>query len=279
VGKRRVGGAGMGKVIVIDRNPQIRKFIQNHLSELGFEVECFSHLDDSFSVLKTEYEKIGLILFEVSDVYYDNLDYFKEFPETDWHIPVIAMSSSNKKQVVIQTIQAGADDFILKPFNEEYFDEKVLLKLDKKTEKKEKVKTGISINFNKYVQGELIKASKGKYPVGFLMIQLNHIKKEYIDEWSYYKIAQPVFKKLMDEFWDTDLGVQYGAHSLIGIFPFCDSEGILILEKKLKSAYKDYIKGNENMHGYNIDFTSVIYPQNGKNRSEILQNLIEKSIR
>lgn len=268
----------MGKVIVIDRNPQVRKFIENHLNELGFEVECFSHLEDSKGTLKSGSEDIGLVLIEVSDVYYENLEYFNEFEDSKWHIPVIAMSSSNKKQVVIETIQAGADDIILKPFNEDYFDEKILSRLDKKINNKEKMKAGVNINFNKYISGEFIKARKGRYTIGIMMIQLKHKKEEYMDEWTHYKISKPIFEKLMEEFWDTDLGIQYGSHSLIGIFPFCDEKGLRVLKEKLKREYDAYLSMDSNLVGYEMKFTAVLYPYDGENREKILSKLIRKSM-
>lgn len=267
----------MGIIVAIDRSPAIRKFIDQNLTIEGLQVECVAHLEEFRRLSKQMEQEIDMILMEVSSVYHENLDYLEEnqdeIQNKNSHIPIILISSSNQKELVVQGVLAGADDFILKPIEKEYFIKKVTQKLNNKHTRSGVNIDGININFNRYISGEIKKAKKGNYKIGFLYIMIENTLNKHVDELVYFKYSEFVFRVIKEDFWDTDVAVRYGSHSLIGIFPFCDEDGLMILESKINNKYKKLQNEQSYLENFQLNITNALFPNDGISKNEIFKKL------
>lgn len=266
----------MGVIIVVDRSPGTRKLICEILENEGFQVESVAHIDEFVYLMKKIDNGVDLILMEVSNAYQENLEYLGEIQKKDSNIPVLLMSTCSDKHLVVKSILAGANDFILKPIQEEYFIKKVMQNLKSKTIDEDILNDGIKIDFNKYIAGEFKKAVKGKYEVLLLYITFKDTLDRDIDNLEYYKLSEIVFNILKNKFWDTDLTIRYGSRSMIGVFPFCDEVGIDVLKTKIFSSYKNLVNDQRHLKGFEINIESASFPKDGETKSEIFDILIQE---
>lgn len=103
-------------VYIVEDSLDITEVERYALENMGFEVENFEHSREFFAGLKER--KPDLILLDII-VYdengYDILDKLKASAETR-HIPVIMVSSCDTELDKTRGLDAGADDYIAKPF-------------------------------------------------------------------------------------------------------------------------------------------------------------------
>jgi DNA-binding response OmpR family regulator len=105
------------KILVADDDPGIRDIFKIIFEKAGYEVEI---KDNPIDIYKNNFFLPDLFLIDKLLSGYDGLDvcrYLKDNPTTS-HIPVIMISAS--PDIGILSAQAGADDFIEKPFDLNY---------------------------------------------------------------------------------------------------------------------------------------------------------------
>lgn len=104
-------------ILIVDDDKLIRMFFQSLLSKklACTIVEAGNGLD---ALLYLENNPVELILLDISMPIMDGLELLKIIRSTPAisSIPVIVMSSSDEKNIVIKLIQLGISDYILKPF-------------------------------------------------------------------------------------------------------------------------------------------------------------------
>lgn len=96
------------------------------LAELGFE-DIFEATDGLLALKMVAKDKFDLILLDwkmpvISGL--ETLKTLKSDPESK-SIPVIVVTSESKQGKLLEAIQAGADDCVLKPFTRESLKEKL----------------------------------------------------------------------------------------------------------------------------------------------------------
>jgi len=104
-------------ILVAEDSPSIRKFISLALKLKGFKV--ISAEDGMDAMEKLPNQKIDML---ITDLNMPNIDGFKlikairEDPEYK-ELPIIILSSLTKDEDVQQGLAAGADSYLIKPFN------------------------------------------------------------------------------------------------------------------------------------------------------------------
>lgn len=104
------------RILAIDDEPIILDLIKFNLEKDGYRVDTFSCIKDA---LNTDLSKYNLIITDViiNDIRsIDFISNIKQNPETS-HIPIIICSIKGMEKDVTNSLNAGADDFITKPFS------------------------------------------------------------------------------------------------------------------------------------------------------------------
>lgn len=115
----------MQKILVCDDEANIRNIMDFSLEAEGFLV--VSAVDGEEALLKAMNEEPDLVLLDVMMPGSDGLTVcrqLKENPKTA-HIPVMMLTARNGKGDRDAGLQAGADDYITKPFSPQRLVEKV----------------------------------------------------------------------------------------------------------------------------------------------------------
>lgn len=110
-------GFNKKRVIVIDDDPLLRQMLSMFVEEMGYEVQA---ADNGKSGIQLALEHLPVLILldiqmpEMSG--YDTLAYLKKNKKVS-SIPVIMVTAERELGVVERCLQAGAKDFIQKPFD------------------------------------------------------------------------------------------------------------------------------------------------------------------
>lgn len=100
-------------IIVIEDDPPIRRFLRTGLSTQGFTV--FESDTGKQGIIEAEIRKPDLVILDLGLPDMDGVDVIKAI-RTWSAIPIIILSARSGEQHKIDALDAGADDYLTKPF-------------------------------------------------------------------------------------------------------------------------------------------------------------------
>ena len=105
---------GRTRVLAVDDEPQVLRLVRNTLSDAGYTPIVTGDPDEAVRLI--EVEKPDLILLDLMLPGADGIELMKPiFQITD--APVIFLSGRDGERDVVRAFEAGADDYIVKPFS------------------------------------------------------------------------------------------------------------------------------------------------------------------
>jgi Response regulator containing a CheY-like receiver domain and a GGDEF domain len=108
-------------VLVTDDSLTDIRVIKKYLSNTAFRVVSAYSADETFTILQKE--KIHLILMDLVLPEINGIEICKKIKKTPYTrgIPLIMISGKPTHESVVESLQAGARDFLVKPFNKEKY--------------------------------------------------------------------------------------------------------------------------------------------------------------
>lgn len=103
------------RILVVDDAAFMRMMIRDILSKNGFEV-CGEANDGVQAIEKFKDLKPDLVTMDITMPEMDGINALKEIKKLEPNAKVIMCSAMGQQAMVIDAIQAGAKDFIVKPF-------------------------------------------------------------------------------------------------------------------------------------------------------------------
>jgi two-component system, NtrC family, response regulator AtoC len=119
------------KILVIDDEPSIRKYLQTLLEVDGFDVETVSSGREALTRVNAG-ERPDFIILDVLMPEMNGLDTLQELMRVDRSLNVIMLSCSNEVGTVVEAIRLGAHDYLTKPFEKTELDAAMLKSRQKK---------------------------------------------------------------------------------------------------------------------------------------------------
>ena len=101
---------------MVDDDSNITSLLQVNLLSEGYSVDV---VDNAESVDRTAQDSTSLVIVDAMNQPYSGMDLiydFKDDPATE-HIAIILYSPIKSERMVIDALDAGADDYIVKPFS------------------------------------------------------------------------------------------------------------------------------------------------------------------
>ncbi|MCR5209403.1 MAG: response regulator [Lachnospiraceae bacterium] len=105
----------MAKILVVDDAAFMRMMIKDILTKNGYEVAGEAE-NGNVAVSKYAEVKPDLVLMDITMPEKDGIQALKEIKAGDSNAKVIMCSAMGQQAMVIEAIQSGARDFIVKPF-------------------------------------------------------------------------------------------------------------------------------------------------------------------
>ena len=105
----------MAKILLVDDAAFMRMMLKNTLSQAGY-TDLIEAEDGVKAVEAYSAEKPDLVFMDITMPNKDGLETLKEIKAMDPGATVVMCSAMGQQAMVIEAIQAGAKDFIVKPF-------------------------------------------------------------------------------------------------------------------------------------------------------------------
>ncbi len=107
----------MAKILAADDDPIVQQFVSSILMENGFEVFTASDGRQALDMIREL--KPDLVILDLIMPYRDGYEVLRLLLEQDEtkKIPVIILSAKSREEDIIRGLEAGAEDFMTKPFN------------------------------------------------------------------------------------------------------------------------------------------------------------------
>ena len=102
------------RILVVDDDPRMLRFVRRALSEAGYAPLVTGAPDDLARIIRTE--KPHLVLLDLVLPGRDGIELMQQVPELS-DLPVIFISAYRRDETVAQALEAGAADYIAKPFS------------------------------------------------------------------------------------------------------------------------------------------------------------------
>lgn len=114
------------RALTVDDSKLVRRLVARTLGDLGFEVD---EAADGQEALWNLFKKgaADLVILDWNMPVVDGLEFLKRMRKRDdfAEIKVIMLTARNEQQSVVEAVQSGADEYVMKPFSREALEEKV----------------------------------------------------------------------------------------------------------------------------------------------------------
>ena len=100
-------------ILVVDDEPQLRRVMRTTLTDLGYSVIDAKTGEDALEILR--HDQPDLVLLDLNMPGIGGLETCRAIRESS-EVPIIILSVRNTEREKVQALDAGADDYVSKPF-------------------------------------------------------------------------------------------------------------------------------------------------------------------
>jgi RNA polymerase sigma factor (sigma-70 family) len=109
-----LGGVAPGRVHIVDDDAAFRMAIERRLRKAGYEVATYPSAQNVLDSLPSEVE-LGCILLDVRMPGLSGPELQHRLSELGSTLPIVFLTGHTNFPTTVQTVKAGAEDFLLKP--------------------------------------------------------------------------------------------------------------------------------------------------------------------
>ena len=286
------------KILVVDDIPVNIQLLHKQLTASGFEVVNARNGEEALK--QVEQEKPDLVLLDVMMPKLDGFETCKllKSNEKTEYIPIIMVTALNEIEDKIKGIEAGADDFITKPFNKhellvrvksllriKKLHDQLQEKVDQLEQAKERLRelaitdglTGLYNHryFKQFLAKEIIRANRHTTKVSLAMIDIDHFK-IYNDTHGHLagdKVLQQIAKLMDKNLRSIDLAARYGGEEFVIVLPQTNLNAAKIVAQKLQNIVENsqFEKEETQPNGkITISVGIATFPENSKDMEGLI---------
>lgn len=115
--------ADVSPILVVGDHPDIRTEVSRNLNSAGFQAETVSSGSEAFERVSTT--KYSLVISDEQISGIGRLDLLNSVKKISPQIPVIIMTANGSVHNAVEAMQAGAADYLLRPFSSESLEKTV----------------------------------------------------------------------------------------------------------------------------------------------------------
>ncbi len=104
----------MKKILVVEDEAHVVSFINKGLTEEGFEVSVAMDGNSGYNMF--EQNKFDLIILDIMLPGINGIEVCKMIRKKDTQIPILILTALGTSENIVQGLESGADDYLVKPF-------------------------------------------------------------------------------------------------------------------------------------------------------------------
>jgi two-component system cell cycle response regulator len=169
-------------ILIVDDDAYLRETLQKLLEVVGFKSEAVSNGQEAINSLNEN--KYTILLTDMKMPGIDGMDLINKV-SNDYEINIIAMTGFSEGYTYVDVINAGASDFIKKPFGIEELEAKIRRIITERNLRKELNRLSITDSltelynqrhFYARLNEEVIRAKRQRHPLSLILMDLNDFK-------------------------------------------------------------------------------------------------------
>ena len=235
-------------VLIVDDDTRLSETIVKLLSVIGITAETASNGKDALEVLKDRNYTILLTDMKMPGI--DGMELIKKVNE-EFEVSVIAMTGYTEGYKYVDVINAGASDFIKKPFVVEELEAKIRRIITERNLRKELNRLSITDSltelfnqrhFYDRLKEEVIRAERQRHPLSLILLDLDNFK-EYNDKYGHLagdevlRCAGEIISSCIRE--GVDSGYRYGGDEFAIILIDADLDIPQEIGARIEIAFKN----------------------------------------
>lgn len=120
----------MAKILVVDDEEEVRKLLSRFFVAKGYQLLTTETAEKAITIL--ENEQVDAVLLDINLPGTNGLEALRKIRASWPELPVVMISGQQEEDVAKATLREGAFDYVVKPFNFDYLERTVHLKLAEK---------------------------------------------------------------------------------------------------------------------------------------------------
>jgi len=229
-------------ILLAEDSAIYRHLIEGHLKEWGFELECARDGKEAWKLLiKQDAPRLALLDWVLPEI--DGIELCRRLrgrAEGEPYTYIILLTSKNRQDEMLEALQAGADDFLVKPFDPLELKARLLVG-NRIVELQQKlVSANRALQFaashdfltgawNRaeivaFLQRELARGRRDATPVGIALVDVDHFKKVN-DQFGHEAgdcVLTEISNRLSASLREYDGIGRYGGEEFLLVIPGCD---------------------------------------------------------
>lgn len=259
-------------IIIYDEMP-----ISRHrmcLALQGYDIAIYeaSNDIDVYNLLFNDNVSVKLLLMDLGQDVNKGFLILSRIKEVKPELPIFVVTDNTKRQTFLRILSDGANAYIQKPYTDDFLLDKVLSILRKTRLNSSVAPSEFIFDIRNYLNRELKKAAKGKYPITLLMctvIDTGNQINSFI-ETKHVEAVNNFYYTVRSNLWETDLFERYGAQTFIGLFPYCGEINTDKLVQKLRDFFDMTRNGNPLLSTLKLAISHITYPDVNAGPKELL---------
>lgn len=236
-------------LLVVDDEIEVGKVVTELLSSLGFNADSENSGKNALQRIKNG--KYTFLITDVNMPELNGIELIKKVREEKLDINVIAMTGYDKDYAYMDVINAGANDFITKPFKIDEIEAKISRILIEKRIRDELAKLSITDNltglfnqrhFHNKLKEEVNRANRQNHPLSLILLDLDKFK-EYNDTYGHLAGDKMLAKSgkiiLSNIRTSVDTAFRYGGDEFAIILVEANKKIVLNTSERLKKGFKE----------------------------------------
>ncbi len=242
-------------VLIAEDSAVYRKLLSNHLQDWGFRLTIANDGSEAWDLLqRPDCPKLALLDWVLPDV--DGVELCRRIRNAGTgrsYTYVILLTSKNDKKDMLEAMQAGADDYLVKPFDEMELKarllvgKRILVLQEELVTARESMRHAATHDFLTGVMNrraildslhrELERAKRDRKPVTVILVDIDHFKSvnDTLGHLFGDEALRVVAKRLAAKLRVYDSVGRYGGEEFLLILPDCEVKGALVRADEVRT--------------------------------------------
>jgi diguanylate cyclase (GGDEF)-like protein len=255
----------------VEDNPVSRNVLEKTLRKSGYHVTSVSNGRLALELFKEKF--FPIVLTDWMMPIMDGLELCKAIRRntSNGYVFIIFLTGKNSQNDIVRGLEAGADDYLTKPFNQSELKARIktgirILELEESLKKANEQIRVLSISdpltgifnrryLNKHLPLEINRAKRYNHPLSLILCDIDHFK-QVNDRYGHLvgdQVIKAFVSRIKKSIRDVDWMVRYGGEEFVIVVPETDPGGSYILAERLRNAISQSVV---NVQKHKIHITS-----------------------
>jgi len=249
------------KILLVEDNKTQASVIRDFLQKNGYQVNWVEDGMSAFNVARTSVVDIILLDRILPDMDGNEVCRWLKLDLSTRDIPIIMLTAKGAMSEKIEGLEAGADDYLPKPFNESELNVRILARLRNKTHQDELKKKNRQLEdmlarveslaimdpltglynrrrFENIFTNEFKRATRYQFPIACMMIDIDHFK--LINDAHGHQEGDTVLKEvariIQATIREVDTPARWGGEEFVVLIPNTSKEKALLAAERVRKA-------------------------------------------